>query len=215
MIKDYIWERASEEICSAIDLAIKQNEVILFWQSINEEKKLIRGAILIKEPIVGNLIIGCENQLDLNKLNPKYDIYVKLKNRATVFKSKITNIAKKNFEIEMPKEVKAIELRKNSRSSIENESFALVEKMDSNSLGKMQFSFGVVNESKKGLGLTLSVSKMNLFQIGEIVKIIKFKGKYLTQPIECRIIHITKNTSENINLKNVCKFGVEIINGEA
>lgn len=215
MIEDYVWERATEEISIAIDFAIKHNEVILFWQNINEEKKIIKGSILIKEPIAGNLIIGLENHLDINKLNPKYDIYVKLKNRATVFKSQIINISKKNFEIQIPKEIKSIELRKNVRNGIEDECFALVEKLDTNSLGKMQFSFGIINESIGGYGLSLSVSKMNLFQIGEVVKIIKFKGKYLTNPIECRIVHITKNLSENINLKNICKFGVEIIREEA
>lgn len=210
-MKDYVWARETSEIQSAIDNSISSNDQILYWQSCGNEKMVLSGIILLQEPTEKNIIVSCDKPSELRKLDKRKEIFVKLKNRNTVFKSKIVHIAKDNVEVQLPSEVKTVELRKSIRNEIQEESFALIEKIDSSHLGKMQFSFGLLNESESGFGLSLSVSKMNLFQIGETVKIIKMKGKYLGNPIVCKIIHITKNESENLHLKNTCKFGVEIV----
>jgi hypothetical protein len=107
-----------------------------------------------------------------------------------MFKSSLDKMVKNKAKIIVPNQFKIMENRYTYRKGLQKEGLKVVlEKVDSEIIGKTSFTLTLIDISMSGIGLKCSVSKAESFGNGEEFVIKKIGEWSLENPIRCKVMH--------------------------
>lgn len=210
---NFIWENRSEEKSRAMLWAIVHSQTITLWQSHNTDRFIFTAQVLKYDENTGLVLIAPLNQKDILKIDKNEVIYIRFPYRSMVCKCRVVKLQKENIWLQIPSDVKLIENRKIQRECSEDEHTVLIEKTKDDIVGKLTHSFGILDQSSEGFGFSISLGKVSLFEIGEILKIVKIRGKQLQNAIMVEIKHISPQIKNGMPVSGSYKIGCKVIDG--
>lgn len=213
-MENLIWEDDRESIYDSIERTIDAIEPVFMWQVQEDGTRLKEKAFIQKFNYERGSILLTEVDNQSLQLVKDRELFLKFKDRSLLFKTLVDRISEDKIQVKLPKTFRILENRgKKRRKVIEDTLKVKFDKSDVDIIGKTSFEFEAYDLSETGLGLIFSVTKLNSFTVGEKVVIKKFGDRELSEPVLCKIVHITEHNVRNSSIiKREYKMGLTFMN---
>lgn len=191
--------KSRKEITDSLcKIFLKENSFII-WQNQEKFRPIINCNIEDIDSVVNILEVTNQSAKDdLSLIDPDLPLYLKAEEKELLFKIDARKFFFKDnsLSIDIPREVRMIELREVPRFEIPNDSRLTTEVLKpTNRPGKNNhFNLSILDISTNGMAFKLSYKNASQFNVGEVVYLDFIGQKKLSNKLPCTIIYKKKKT---------------------
>ncbi len=200
------------EIQAVLKSVMTEKRKVLVWQKDDKDEKRRVNYAQINNLNFETRSIGLVPMEDtFDSFTKGLTLYFRSEYSSLLFKSESNVVNKKMIIVPMPREVRLIEKRSESRYKFKKEYIPKVSisKLDKRTNGEIKLNVQLTDISRLGAGLVISSANHRLIRLDQEITLYAIDGKKLPHKITGNIRHITYIKSRSSQFQGAYKVGVE------